>query len=67
VNIKNTVRCFAPPCAPQINADGGVYMCPSNAAGLYTQDCQLVPSMQSVTVACVKHQCLTFAAAPGSE
>ena len=67
VNIKNTVRCFAPPCAPQVNADGGFYMCPSDATGLYTQDCQFVPSMQSVAVACVKHQCLTFAAAPGSE
>jgi hypothetical protein len=67
VNTANTVKCFAPPCNAQLNADGGVYTCPSEASGLYTQDCQFVPDSQNVTVACVNHQCLTFASVPGSE
>jgi hypothetical protein len=67
VNTANTVKCFAPPCAAPLSADGGVYTCPVDASGLYTQDCQFVPDSQNVTVACVKHQCLTLAAAPGSE
>jgi hypothetical protein len=67
VNTKNTVRCYAPPCGVQLNPDGGIYMCPADASGLYTQDCEFVPDSLSVAVACVSHQCLTYAATPGSE
>lgn len=67
VNTKNTVKCFAPPCGAQLDADGGLYTCPSDVSGLYTQACQFVPDSLSVAVACINHQCLTYAATPGSE
>jgi hypothetical protein len=60
VNTTNTVKCVAPPCSP-------MPACPANASGLYTQACQLVADSSSVAVACVNHQCLTYAGAPGSE
>jgi hypothetical protein len=65
VNNKNTVKCFAPPCIGQISADGGIYTCPADTFGLYTQDCQFVADSQNVAVACVNHQCLTYAAVRG--
>ncbi len=67
VNTANTVKCFPPPCTPMLNVDGGLYTCPSNASGLYTQACQFVRDSLSVAVACVDHQCLTLPAAPESE
>ncbi len=67
VNVKNTVKCFAPPCAAQLDADGGIYTCPTNASGLYAQNCQFVPDSQSVAVACRNHQCFTYTVATGSE
>jgi hypothetical protein len=60
VNTTNMVKCFAPPCTP-------MPACPANTSGLYTQACQLVADSSSVAVACVNHQCLTYAGAPGSE
>jgi hypothetical protein len=65
VNVKGTALCPPPPCAPQTNADGGLYTCPVDASGPYTEDCQFVPGSQSVAVACVNHQCLTYAAGGG--
>jgi hypothetical protein len=56
VNTANTIRCPPPPCPPPING------CPSNASGYRTQDCQVVVKLQDVAVACVGHQCLTYAA-----
>jgi hypothetical protein len=51
VNTANTLR-----CPPPLNG------CPSNASGYRTQDCQLVVKLQDIAVACVGHQCLTYAA-----
>jgi hypothetical protein len=67
VNTTSTARCVAPPCGVSLNADGGIYTCPADRSGLYTQDCQFVPDSLSVAVACVNNECITFAAAPGSE
>jgi hypothetical protein len=67
VNTTNTVRCVAPPCGVPLNADGGIYTCPADTSGLYTQDCRFVPDSLSVAAVCVNHQCLTYAVAPGSE
>jgi hypothetical protein len=67
VNIKNTIKCFASPCAPLLDADGGIYTCPANTSGLYAQNCQFVPDSQSIAVACRNHQCFTYAVATGSE
>jgi hypothetical protein len=53
VSTSSTARCTPPPC-PQSD-------CSSGASGFYTQDCQLVPNQQDVAVACVDHQCMTYA------
>ncbi|MGD0676075.1 MAG: hypothetical protein ABSC94_11685 [Polyangiaceae bacterium] len=56
VNQASTALCIAPPCvAPRTTCD-------ADASGLYTQDCQFVSDLPNVSVACVDHQCLTYAA-----
>jgi hypothetical protein len=66
VNKTGTERCIPPPCPPPTEA------CAPDASGLYlTQDCQFVDnsiytrtvvSGDIVKVACVNHQCETYAA-----
>jgi hypothetical protein len=55
VNTANTIGCAPSQCPPP---QGG---CSDDPFGLYTQDCQVVPHSQNVAVACVNHQCTTFA------
>ncbi len=45
--------CLPPPCPPPPNG--------CQVTGFYTQDCHLVPALANVGVACVDHQCLTYA------
>jgi hypothetical protein len=66
VNKTSTASCPAPPCVPpDQDAD-----CPG---GWMTQDCRLVPNSPyarfveggaTVAVACVDHQCMTYATGP---
>jgi hypothetical protein len=68
VNKVRTAACSPPPCPPPLAG------CPEDASGGYlTQDCQLVDnspysrfidSGTTVAVACVNHQCMTYAAGP---
>ncbi len=52
VNTANTVLCIPPPCVLLPPGDGG-------CQGPYeTQDCKVT---QNVAVACVNHQCMTYA------
>jgi hypothetical protein len=55
VNKASTAGCIPPPCTPPIQA------CAPDASGLETEDCQLVQDPTQVGVACVNHQCTTFA------
>ena len=56
VNTASTAKCEPPPCPPPL---GG---CP--ASGFETQDCKVVTDSQHVAVACVNHQCMTYAVGP---
>jgi hypothetical protein len=56
LNKMGTVRCIAPPCPPPL--DG------CSVSGFETQDCQVVATQQHVAVACVNHQCMTYAVGP---
>lgn len=62
VNTASTAYCSGDlPCPPP---EPGTPGCVSDASGLGTQDCKLVPGLQQVAVACVNHRCLTYAIGP---
>lgn len=61
VNEASTAKCIPPPCPPPLNG------CRADASGYGTQDCKLAPDLQHVAVACVNHQCMTYAVTVGSE
>ena len=56
LNKAETVRCIPPPCPPPING--------CTVSGFETQDCQVVATQQDVAVACVNHECVTYAVGP---
>jgi hypothetical protein len=53
VNTASTVKCEPPPCPRED--------CQADASGFETQDCKLVQGSNQAAVACVNHQCMTYA------
>ncbi len=61
LNTTNMVKCVAPPCAPPPPGSAG---CQPDNSGFEAQDCRLAADLQQVAVACVDHQCMTYAVGP---
>jgi hypothetical protein len=56
VNRASTAECAMPPCVPPPPGGG------CGTTGFVTEDCNDVPSLTDVGLACIDHRCRTFAA-----